>query len=210
MDINMRYMLLLFLLMLTIVFYENKINEVEVTCKNEIQLSEKIADIFNNISDIPYDSSPKNEAISESKIISNYIKSKNTKLPIEVADIIAKQIILSSIKYNIDKSYIIGIIEAESTFNPMAYNIVRDKNKTVYVIGLMQVYKCDSVPIDRELLYDIAYNIDIGCQILCYKREIHNNNMKKAISSYSGNQRGYTNKVLTIASNFKIENNSYN
>jgi len=206
----MRYLVLLFLLILTVVFYENKINAVELTCKNEIQLSEKIIDITNSIADTPHGNNSENEVIPESKVISEYIKSKNAKLPIEVADIIAKQIILSSNKYNLDKSYIIGIIEAESTFNPMAYNTVKEKNKIVYVIGLMQVYKCDNVTFDRELLYDIAYNIDIGCQILCYKREIHNNNMKKAISAYSGNQRGYTNKVLSIASNFKMGKNSYN
>lgn len=101
----------------------------------------------------------------QKRSISLYIKKHTPKIPVEVAYLIANNILDAAEKNNLNPSLIVGLIQVESDFNPMA-------SSHKGALGLMQVvfkvWKDEYELTAKEDLYDIATNIRVGSAILAY------------------------------------------
>ncbi len=150
--------------------------------------------------EVPVESPPDNPEI---EIISQYMQSRNSRLSVEICYLISKIIFEKSKEYNIPTNLIIGIIEKESIFNPSATTEIPAK-KGSYAKGLMQVYQGENIDIDQDKVYNLGYNIDIGCQIFNKKLDLNNGNFEKALANYSGNAENYTDNVLANAGRYSM------
>jgi hypothetical protein len=104
-------------------------------------------------------------------------------------------------KYKIDPFLILSVIQRESYFNPRAtsYKIKRNFDGTIafdenaqpikmpLAMGLMQVnygvWK-DELQIDPERIYEVDYNLDIGCRILLHYLNRNPGDLSKALYEY--------------------------
>ena len=130
-------------------------------------------------------------------IISNYIKKCNYNLARIITDKIAYEVVSQCKKEHISIEIILGIIQTESNFNPMAVSPKKAR-------GLMQVLdkQYEGNNIDKAKLHDIAYNIEYGIKILKTKLKISKGNMSKALYYYVGRDKTYSGKVYKNISNF--------
>ena len=74
-----------------------------------------------------------------------------------------------------------GMVQVESNFNPTAVS-----GRGAY--GLMQINLAvwaDALCIDRNRIFDIAYNLDLGARILSHYLEIANGNWRRALHLYN-------------------------
>lgn len=145
----------------------------------------------------------KEEVNPEVTLLAAYIKSRNSRLPIEIAEIISESIIQASARHNIPIELLTGMIEKESIFNPMASTEIPGKNQD-HARGLMQIYQGESVQVDVKQAYDITYNLGMGCSILNKKLELNNGDLERALSNYSGNAQGYADDVLKGVGRFNM------
>lgn len=130
--------------------------------------------------------------------IERYISVYYKRVPTILRKNIADTIVNKSSEYNISPSLIVGIIEVESSFDPLA---VSSKNAR----GLMQVMpewveKCgvDSV----YDLHEIDINIDCGIRIFLIHFDEEDNNLDKALYKYVGGDKNYVTRVLVSAGKF--------
>ncbi len=110
-------------------------------------------------------------------------------------------------EYNFKPELVLSIIQVESNFNPKAISY-----RGAY--GLMQINLAvweDELKINRNKIFDIDYNIDLGLKVLkIYYDET--GNLKRAIHLYNNgykyNNLAYTEKVdttLTMFSPFRFD-----
>ena len=95
---------------------------------------------------------------------------------------------------HLPSSLVVGMIEKESLFNPLATSDFNSGND--HAKGLMQIYKGEGFDIDDTQIYDLKYNIKMGCKILNKKLQLTRNNLERALNNYSGNSKGYSDEVL--------------
>lgn len=126
----------------------------------------------------------------EIKTLTEYERARNSKLPIEIAELQAREIINVADYHKLPVELIVGIVEKESLFNPFSIS-------SVGAAGLMQVYKDDGVTITEENKYNIHYGLQIGCIILKHKLKIENGDLTKALDDYSGRAKGYAEGVYS-------------
>jgi len=112
-----------------------------------------------------------------------YIDSEYTHVPQEVAKAIADAIASTLEKHKMDFSLVVGMIEVESRFNPMA----RSKKGAV---GLMQIMpniwgKELCVATEKEF-YDISTNIECGVKVFLHNLERSNGDIGEALWRYNG------------------------
>ncbi len=100
-----------------------------------------------------------------------------------------------SIKFDFKPELVLSIIQVESNYNPKAISY-----KGAY--GLMQVNLSvweDELNINKERIFDIDYNIDLGLQVLKIYYEESKGNLKRAIHLYNNgykyNNLAYVDKV---------------
>lgn len=124
----------------------------------------------------------------EIKILTEYQKMRNSKIPAEIAEMQAEAIIKVSREFGYPVELLVGIIEPESHFNPF---LVSNRNAS----GLMQILVEDGVVIDDKKKFDIEYNLRKGCEILNKKLVKSNKELPKALVGYSGGAEGYVDKV---------------
>ena len=129
------------------------------------------------------------------EVLSSYIQSRNSKIAREISDRIAWEIHDQAKNENLEIGLICGVIEVESTWNPLATSKVGAK-------GLMQILREDGIVIDQERVYDIGYNINTGIQILKSKLSKSKGNLNLALHWYVGEQDGYTEKVFNHMARF--------
>lgn len=137
------------------------------------------------------------ELTKDMTILSLYIRSRVRNTPIEVADRIAYEVCKQSISKSIPYEITVAIIEVESTWNPRAKS---KKNAR----GLMQALIEDGISIDKEKLYGIEYNIDIGLQILISKFKRCEGSLTKVLYCYVGGDEEYTEKVYSAMGKFLL------
>lgn len=125
---------------------------------------------------------------SEEEIIAKYIKLRNSRIPVELAEIQSKMIAKKALQYNINPSLIVSIIEKESMYDPTRVSPLSAK-------GLMQILRCDGVDIDNDAAHDIGYNIETGIKILLKKLELKNWDTTSALTAYSGGAKDYSNSI---------------
>ena len=102
--------------------------------------------------------------------------------PLKYEDSITKY----SVKYNLDKFLVMGVISAESRFSEDAVSSKSAK-------GLMQLkddtaYWCaDKYEIEGEI-YEAEVNIEIGCAYLRYLLDLFDRNTENALAAYNAGQ----------------------
>jgi len=86
-----------------------------------------------------------------------------------------------SLEYDFKPELVLSIIQVESNFNPRAISY-----RGAY--GLMQINLAvweDELKIDRNRIFDITYNIDLGLRVLRRYYDESRGNLKRAIHLYN-------------------------
>lgn len=127
-----------------------------------------------------------------------YIDKKFQLIPRTVATDIAQQILLVSKQENVSPELIVGIIQVESSFNPMA---ISKKNAR----GLMQVMPEWAPKFDLKKitdLHDIDINIQSGVKVLKIHIEEAKGSISKGLYYYVGKSDSYASKVYEAMGKF--------
>ncbi len=140
------------------------------------------------------------------EFITNFVKGRQPRSSTDVARLIAESIVKRSDEYDLPPGLLIGIIEAESRYDPMAFSSAKCR-------GLMQVNfkiwaKALNIPSYRDL-YNIDPNIKYGSRILAIllKKE---GSLSKALNKYLGaNSAKYRSKVLNTFAEFELEKHQF-
>ena len=88
-------------------------------------------------------------------------------------------------RYGFSPNLVLSVMQVESAFNPLAVS-------SAGAYGLMQVRYAvwkDELGIDKNRIFDIDYNIDLGLRILKQYYDISGGNMRRALFLYNN---GYT------------------
>jgi len=131
-----------------------------------------------------------------------YIRNTYTKVPRVVAKTIAENVVEQAKKENVSAELVVGIIEVESVFNPMA---IGPKTKYGNARGLMQVMPEWAKKFNLENVHDLHdINTNITCGIKVFK--IHLEEGKGKISEglyfYVNKDRSYVDKVYRAMGKF--------
>jgi len=131
-----------------------------------------------------------------------YIKTKYRRVPKVVSKTIAQSIVKVSKDENVSPALIVGIMEIESQFNPMARN---EKSKA---IGLMQIMPSWTQKLNLTSVYDL-YDIDINIQSGVKILKIHisedgKGDISKGLYFYVGKDSTYAGRVFQAAGKFVI------
>ena len=131
------------------------------------------------------------------KCIAQYIKSRYSKTPTLLASAISNTIVDMCEKHKMPVALIVGLMEAESHFNPYA-------KSSAGALGLMQViFKVWSKELDianESDLHEIDKGIEYGVLVLKHYIAKNEGNLKKALWAYNGRDADhdkYANIVFT-------------
>ncbi len=94
---------------------------------------------------------------------------------------IVDSVYLKSAEYKFKPELVLSIIQVESNFNPKAISY-----RGAY--GLMQINLAvweNELKIDRDKIFNVGYNIDLGLQVLRRYYDETNGNLKRAIHLYN-------------------------
>jgi len=127
-----------------------------------------------------------------------YIKTRYTRIPKEVASSIADNIMLFSKQYKTSPELLVGMIEVESRFNPMAVSSVDAR-------GLMQVMPEWVPKFNIENVNDL-HDIDVGIESGIKVFNIHlgeaKGDVSKALYLYVGKNSEYAKEVYSFVGRF--------
>lgn len=101
----------------------------------------------------------------------------------------------TSRRYGFHPNLVLSVMQVESAFDPMAVS-------TAGAYGLMQVRYAvwkDELNIDKNKIFDIEYNIELGLKILKQYHEVSGGNLGRTLflynNGYKYNNSGYITKV---------------
>jgi soluble lytic murein transglycosylase-like protein len=110
-----------------------------------------------------------------------------------------------SFVFGFQPNLILAVMQIESAFNPMAVS-------TAGAYGLMQIHYGvwkDELKIDKNRIFDIAYNIELGLKILKQYYDLSGGDIKRALflynNGYKYNNTGYIAKVSGSIYNQEID-----
>ena len=186
--------------------YKQKIKSCNMTLENQIESCNIGTDtLYKNISDLRSELYTLKQRLSK-KIpdeqltidIANYIHSNFPTIPNVLFNEIAKQIAILSQQENVSPELIIGIIQVESSFNPM---VISKKNAR----GLMQVMPMWTKKFGIKKVCDL-HNIKIGIWAGIKVLKIHikeqKGNLSKGLYYYVNKDRSYVTRVYTAMGKF--------
>jgi len=131
-----------------------------------------------------------------------YIKARYRRVPTVVAQTLALTIVATCKEEDVSPELVVGIIEIESQFNPMA------RNEKSGAIGAMQIMPEWSKKLGLKSvynLYDIPTNIKSGIKVLkIHINEDAKGDIAKGLYFYVGKDRSYANKVFQAAGKFVV------
>ena len=135
----------------------------------------------------------------EVRTVAKYMKTRNSKLPIELAEIQAQAIVDVATEEHLPVELLVGITETESIppFNPFS-------ESSVGAAGLMQIYQAPNVTISQERRFDIRYNLELGSTILKGKLAATKGDLTKALAMYSGNAGDYASRVYECVGRYSM------
>jgi soluble lytic murein transglycosylase-like protein len=107
--------------------------------------------------------------------------------------------------FGFQPSLVLAVMQVESAFNPLALSAAG-------AYGLMQirytVWK-DELKIDKDRIFDIAYNIELGLKILKQYYDLSDHDIKRALFLYNNgyryNNTGYIARVSNSIYNQEID-----
>ena len=131
-----------------------------------------------------------------------YIKARYRRVPTIVAQSLALSIISICKEEDVSAELVMGIIEIESQFNPMA------RNEKSGAIGAMQIMPEWSKKLGLKSvyeLYNIPTNIKSGVKVLkIHINEDAKGDIAKGLYFYVGKDSSYANKVFQAAGKFVV------
>jgi len=130
--------------------------------------------------------------------IFHYIDKKFQIIPRSVALEIAEQILVMSKKHEVSPELVVGIMQIESTFNPMAISKANAR-------GLMQVMPEWAPKFGLKKvsdLHDIPTGIESGIKVLKIHIEESKGNITKGLYHYVGKSDSYSGKVYQAMGKF--------
>lgn len=131
-----------------------------------------------------------------------YIQSRFRRVPKIVAKALAESIVKVSKEEEVSPELIVGIIQIESQFNPMA------RNEKSGAIGAMQIMPEWSKKLGLESvydLYDIPINIHSGVKVLkIHIEQDAKGDIAKGLYFYVGKDSSYSGRVFQAAGKFAI------
>jgi hypothetical protein len=131
-----------------------------------------------------------------------YIRATYRKVPKVIAQRIASIVVDISKKEEVSPELLIGIIQVESQFNPMA---VGPKTKYGNARGLMQIMPEWAKKFELESLYDlhdVDINIVSGVRVFKIHLEEKGGNISKGLYAYVNNDKAYVDKVYNAMGRF--------
>lgn len=131
-----------------------------------------------------------------------YIKTTHPRVSSVVAKEISHQIIVLSENYKISHELVLGIIQVESSFNPMA---VGSKTKYGHARGLMQVMPEWTKKLGLDNQYDfheINIGIESGIRVFLIHLEEEGGDISKGLYCYVNKDDVYVNKVYEVMGKF--------
>lgn len=142
--------------------------------------------------------------------MTDYIKARYSKVPQELAELIANVTNEKCKEHDVPFATIVGVMEVESQFNPFAVS-------NVGALGLLQVMpKIWSEPLGLKKpsdLHDITTGIDSGIRVYKHYLDQENGNIKRALNLYNGSNAetgGYADKIFESIGRFTtFRNNPY-
>jgi len=130
--------------------------------------------------------------------IHEYIRANFKKVPRSVAKTISTEIVEKSKQYSVSPELLVGIVQVESAFDPMA---VSSKSAR----GLMQVMPAwaekFSLPDEYEL-HNIDINIESGIKVFQIHQEEASGNIEETLYLYVGKDKSYAPKVFMAMGQF--------
>lgn len=131
-----------------------------------------------------------------------YIQARYRRVPKIVAHSIATNLVRVCNAEDVSPALVVGIVEIESQFNPMARNekskaigLMQIMHEWVKKLGLKSVYD----------LYDIPTNIETGIKVLkIHIYEDAKGDIAKGLYFYVGKDKAYANKVFQAAGKFVV------
>lgn len=131
-----------------------------------------------------------------------YIKSRYRRVSRIIAKTIAENVISKSRDHNISPELVVGIIEVESSFNPLSVS----KLKTDPARGLMQVraeFWGKKIGVEnRFALHDIDVGIESGIKVFNIHLKEEKGNISKALYKYVGKDTKYVSDVYYAMGKF--------
>lgn len=131
-----------------------------------------------------------------------FIQHKYRRIPVEMAYLIATHINRWSIENNLNPAVVVGIIDVESDFNPLA---VSSKGAR----GLMQIIPSfwrEELAVSSDFdFHGIETNVRAGIYIYLKYLEMENYNIRRALNRYNGSDRDkgeYASKVYQSIGEF--------
>lgn len=167
-------------------------NRPNISDKNKQSLSKERKELISKIHSI------KTKRASD---IKSYITTNYKRVPIQIVDNIANDIVKLCNKHKIPHSLIVGMMEVESAFNPMAVS-----NKKAR--GLMQVrfsvWKKELKLTNKFQLHEIETGIESGILVLKHYLGGNGNDLYDALYRYVGRSTQYIYKVQTATIKFMM------
>ena len=176
----------------SIVENTKKIETISNMELEKLQLEERLETMRNRLIDI------KNGDDLLKRDIFLYIDNKFSRVPDSVSKEIADEILTISKKENISPELIMGIMQVESSFNPLAIS-----NKGAR--GLMQVMPAWAKKFELEKvsdLHNIDTNIECGVRVLKIHIEESKGSLTKGLYHYVGKSDSYAGKVYQAMGQF--------
>jgi hypothetical protein len=131
-----------------------------------------------------------------------YIRSNYRKVPKVIAQRIASIVVDLSKKEEVSPELLIGIIQVESQFNPMA---VGPKTKYGNARGLMQIMPAWAKKFELESLYDlhdVDINIVSGVRVFKIHLKENKGSISKGLYHYVNKDKAYVDKVYNAMGRF--------
>lgn len=181
----------------TIESLKEKNRQLEKYKTEALQLREENDDLYDKIKSM-------SSKEGESDELSDFMRSLQPKLDIEVSKIIATKIIESANEFGFPPALIVSLMYRESSFNMIAVSSAK-------CVGLMQINpsahvdKIEEMELDYHDLFSIGENIKLGCMILHEYYISEEKDIRKALTRYvGGSHDNYVNDVLSMYSNYQI------
>jgi hypothetical protein len=144
-----------------------------------------------------------NSKEGENEELSDFMRSLQPKLDVEVSKIIATKIIESANEFGFPPALIASLMYRESSFNMIAVSSAK-------CVGLMQINpsahvdKIEEMELEYHDLFSINENIKLGCMIL-HEYYSSEKDIRKALTRYvGGSHDNYVNDILSMYSNYQI------
>lgn len=177
-----------------------KLSDLKSSIKSTTILLEKRTEDLNKIKKKIFGIKDKDDLLKRD--IELYIKTTHPKVPNVVAKTIAINTVIISKKHKLAPELIVGIMKAESSFNPM---IVGPKTKYGHARGLMQVMPEWVKKLGLKSAYDlhnINVGIDAGSRVFLIHLKEEKGDIATALYKYVNRDKAYVGKVYAAMGKF--------